>query len=161
MSYEENERAIARMWRVYKTCYEMVQDRGYVVSHSEVNILLDEFRQSKCPNGQVNKKEMQIMVEHRSTGQGLLVSFLVDESVGIKPIRQVIEDMMVHKVERGIVVYPKTLTPGANKGLAEVQGTLTVETFTEAELLVNITKHVLVPKHEVMSDEEKKILLDR
>lgn len=33
--------------------------------------------------------------------------------------------------------------------------------FNEAELLVNITKHVLVPKHRILSDAEKATLLAR
>lgn len=34
-----------------------------------------------------------------------------------------------------------------------------LEEFEEANLLVNITKHTLVPQHEVLSDEDKKALL--
>ena len=36
-----------------------------------------------------------------------------------------------------------------------------METFLESELIVNITKHVLVPQHMVLSNDEKKALLDR
>lgn len=36
-----------------------------------------------------------------------------------------------------------------------------IELFQEAELLVNITKHILVPEHSVMSPDEKKALLKR
>ncbi len=36
-----------------------------------------------------------------------------------------------------------------------------LEVFLEAELLVNITEHELVPKHQVLSVEEKKNLLAR
>ena len=34
----------------------------------------------------------------------------------------------------------------------------TLESFSESELLVNITKHFLVPKHQIMSPAEKKEL---
>lgn len=33
--------------------------------------------------------------------------------------------------------------------------------FLEAELLVNITKHVMVPKHSVLSPDDKETLLRR
>ena len=54
------------------------------------------------------------------------------------------------------------LSPSAGKGLqASEMRSFRIEVFTEAELLVNITKHMLVPKHEVLSDAEKGQLLDR
>ena len=40
-------------------------------------------------------------------------------------------------------------------------GCLTIEQFQESELLVNITEHVLVPQHMVLTKEEKIILLQR
>lgn len=36
-----------------------------------------------------------------------------------------------------------------------------IEAFKEDELLVNITEHELVPKHIIISDEEKKALLEK
>lgn len=41
-----------------------------------------------------------------------------------------------------------------------VNGTV-LEQFHEGELLVNITEHVLVPKHVVMTMDEKAALLKR
>lgn len=45
--------------------------------------------------------------------------------------------------------------------IAEISGKLIVECFTESELLVNITKHQLVPEHRILSGEEKATLLQR
>lgn len=36
-----------------------------------------------------------------------------------------------------------------------------IEAFSEAELLVNITQHILVPQHKVLTNEEKKDLLSK
>jgi DNA-directed RNA polymerase subunit H (RpoH/RPB5) len=36
-----------------------------------------------------------------------------------------------------------------------------IQCFEEAELMVNITEHELVPKHEVLNREEKAALIDR
>lgn len=36
-----------------------------------------------------------------------------------------------------------------------------LEEFSESDLLVNITRHILVPQHEVLSPEEKKALLEK
>jgi len=42
-----------------------------------------------------------------------------------------------------------------------MQARFKLEEFAEADLLVNITHHKLVPRHEVLDSEQKKLLLER
>lgn len=63
-------------------------------------------------------------------------------------------------VSRAIVVYADKISSFAKQDLAATPK-YTFELFRHSELLVNITKHKLVPKHTLLSDEEKKDLLDK
>lgn len=60
--------------------------------------------------------------------------------------------------------YSKEVISPAAKGYIEELSSdsgRAVEVFREQELLVNITEHVLVPKHEPLSDDEKQALLKK
>jgi DNA-directed RNA polymerase I, II, and III subunit RPABC1 len=64
-------------------------------------------------------------------------------------------------IMKGILIYQKNLTPSASKVVQEMAPKYQLELFQESELLVNITKHILVPEHQVLIPEAKKILLNR
>lgn len=57
-------------------------------------------------------------------------------------------------------MYATSITPFARQLLQQMESVV-LELFKEEELLVNITKHVLVPKHHVLSDDDKRALLAR
>lgn len=63
-------------------------------------------------------------------------------------------------VNRAIVVIRNQVTPAAAKVMQSLPK-LKFETFFENELLINITEHQLVPKHVLISEDEKKTLLER
>jgi hypothetical protein len=72
------------------------------------------------------------------------------------------------EVKRAILVVQQNLTAFAKQAIVEICASegLFLEQFQEAELLVNITEHVLVPLHVVLSKEEKQVasalpLIDR
>ncbi|KAL6771438.1 RPB5 [Auxenochlorella protothecoides x Auxenochlorella symbiontica] len=69
--------------------------------------------------------------------------------------------MRAEGVQRALMVVATNMTPFAKQCLQEMQPKYVIELFKEEELLVNITKHVLVPEHRILSAEEKKTLLAR
>lgn len=79
---------------------------------------------------------------------------------------------------RGIIIHPDKLGSAARKvhqqpsplslvvkltiqTLQEMSTEYGLEEFSESDLLVNITKHFLVPKHSIMTTEEKVALIKK
>ena len=75
--------------------------------------------------------------------------------MGVKPIKRYMERMNEEDVKRAILVVQQSLTAFARQALTEIQSAegLILEQFQEGELLVNITEHVLVPQHMVLTKE--------
>ncbi|KAI4141220.1 MAG: hypothetical protein L6R39_005457 [Caloplaca ligustica] len=88
------------------------------------------------------------------------VEFSADASIGIKQMRAFAHHISEHKFYTGIMVTQAAITSAAAKIMSAVADHV-IETFVETDLLVNITHHELVPKHILMSAEEKKTLLER
>jgi len=91
----------------------------------------------------------------------LFVFFPDDAKVGVKPIRNYCTRMKDESVTRAMIVVQEGITPFAKQALAEMAPKYRIEYFKESELLVDITEHVLVPEHVVMTPEEKNTLLKR
>lgn len=97
-----------------------------------------------------------------TTAGTVWVEFCGDKSVGVKQTRAFAHTLAEHNYTTGIFI---TLGQPASQALRAfeplIEQGIRAENFREEDLLVNITKHELVPKHILLSDEEKKVLLDR
>jgi DNA-directed RNA polymerases I, II, and III subunit RPABC1 len=63
--------------------------------------------------------------------------------------------------KRAIIIVQSGITSFAKQSLAACAPQLLMEMFLEAELLVNITEHVLVPKHMLLTEHQKQELLNK
>jgi len=94
------------------------------------------------------------------------IEFNADENVGLKQLRDYMQHLVNGNYFSGIMITTKPMTGMA---LRLLRGSASldegpkggVEVFVEQDLLVNITKHELVPKHVLLSREEKDQLLKR
>ena len=106
---------------------------------------------------------MTVLVEKTDdSADQLFVFFPAEEKVGLGPIRTYCTRMKDAGVSRAIIVVQGSLTSIAKTGISELaQRGFRLEYFRDAELLVDITEHRLVPEHVVLTDDEKKRLLER
>mmetsp|Transcript_33388 Transcript_33388/g.72857 ORF Transcript_33388/g.72857 Transcript_33388/m.72857 type:complete len:203 (-) Transcript_33388:658-1266(-) len=149
-----------RLFRIYSTITTMLNDRGYLLSTRQLEPTKDQFREDF--GDEPSRANMTILVPKKDDPTEQIFVFFPDEpKVGVKTIKTYAQHMKDESVQRAIVVVQVNLTPHARQSLVEVQSRFLIEQFQEAELLVNITKHVLVPKHVLLTDEDKKILLQR
>jgi len=155
----EEDRAISRLWKISKTVHEMVRDRGYEVSQDELTQDIAAFKEYAAPGGAIDRNRLNFFTNRQGHPEEQIFIFFADEkNVSVKLMRRFLSILEEKKISRGIIIYPEKMTPSAKKvvtGISEYE----LEDFEESSLLVNITKHTLVPKHEVLNPEEKKELL--
>ncbi|KAL8270759.1 hypothetical protein Esti_005314 [Eimeria stiedai] len=106
---------------------------------------------------------MLLIASHKADPEAKVIVYFADETkkTGVKPIRELTERMEERNIHRAILVTQNVLTAFAKDAIAEAAPRHIIEFFMESELLVNITKHELVPKHVPLTPEEKQQLLQR
>lgn len=88
------------------------------------------------------------------------VEFMNDPSIGIKQLKAFAQMLDQHKYWTGIFVTAANPTSSALKIIPSLKP-IELEVFREEDLLVNISRHELVPKHVLLSAGEKQYLLER
>ncbi|WWC65146.1 uncharacterized protein I303_107760 [Kwoniella dejecticola CBS 10117] len=160
MSHEAD-RELARLWRVSRTVHEMVRDRGYLVADYEVDVPFDQFKNDFGATGSVDRGPMSFSVKHAEDEGTLYVYFCAEKNVSKAAMKTFITSMDKIGAKRGIIIWSEKMSPAAKKTLQELASEYHLEDFQESDLLVNITRHFLVPKHQIMRKEEKDQLIKR
>lgn len=165
------EQDVTRLWRARRTILQMLLDRGYAVLETEEDLMMprDEFDKQFSAHG-YNRESLTMLRQKRDTDpdspEQIYVFFPEEHRgklVGVRPLIERVNRMDNDGVKAGIFILQTGLTAYAKNSVDKMAVGLngTLETFNENDLLVNITHHKLVPKHEVMSDDEKRALLCR
>lgn len=155
-----SEEEITRLLRIRKTVMQMLRDRNYLVGDFEINLTKEQFRDKYGEN--MKREDLIINKSRRNDSSDQIYVFFPEESkVGVKTMKTYTNRMKTENVFRAILVVQQNLTPFARTCISEISSKFHLEVFQEAELLINIKEHVLVPEHQVLTNEEKKTLLER
>lgn len=123
--------------QVYKTCIEMLKQRGYEsIDHND-----DDTSSS--------------FMASNADGNRISIIFIGDIKLTVQHIRQYLGEMDIINCTHCIIIHGNSVTPAAKK-FAQDNEDKKVELFCESELMYNITKHSYVPKHTRLSSNESK-----
>jgi len=152
----------SRLFRICKTLAAMLENRGYNVPRDTKEMTPMTFTQKYGENPGRDSLTMLVGKGDDDTDQ-LFVFFPEDtkEKVSLKAITVITDRMKDEAVTNAILVVKVDLNPYAKQAVQEFSDSFRIEHFKESEMLVDITKHTLVPKHIVLSENEKAELLKR
>ncbi|XP_057447168.1 DNA-directed RNA polymerases II and IV subunit 5A [Lotus japonicus] len=154
------EEDITKLHRIRKTVMQMLRDRNYLVGDFEINMSRHEFKTKYGDN--MKREDLTINKTKKDGPSDQIYVFFPDEpKVGVKTMKTYTNRMNSENVFRAILVCQSNLTPFAKTCISEMSSKFQLEVFQEAELLVNIKEHVLVPEHQILNETEKKTLLER
>ena len=131
------------MNEVYNTLFEMMDDRGFSCTTDKTitnNIKIIDFDIT------FNKKEETIHI-----------FYIPNVKIGINNIKYVIETLEKKNNTHGLIIFSMSVTSFAKQFVENCEYKL--ELFSENDLYKNITKHYLVPKHELLNQDKIEILL--
>uniref|UniRef100_A0A7S1SMF5 DNA-directed RNA polymerases I, II, and III subunit RPABC1 n=1 Tax=Tetraselmis chuii TaxID=63592 RepID=A0A7S1SMF5_9CHLO len=149
-----------KLFRIRRTCLQMLRDRGYLVSEAELNQSKENFTDKF--GDEPLRDQLTILVCKQEDPTDQIFVFFPDEvKIGVSTIKTYFNRMKDEAVHRAVMVMPGTLTSFAKTSLQDISSKYHIEQFKENELLVNITQHVLVPEHRLLTAEEKRALLNR
>lgn len=157
---------VNKVFRVMTTAKEMADDRGYVVRPDAVPSTQEEFRAKYEYNAEgkrgLNRAAMTFLCEHKDSREELMIVFNGDDSFTFEAYKS-LEDLARNaNVARLVVIIAGKVVATSKRRIEEANRSefgLRTQLFPEDDLVVNITKHELVPKHEPLSEAQVAELL--
>jgi DNA-directed RNA polymerase subunit H (RpoH/RPB5) len=128
--------------KVFTTLCEMMTDRGYILDGEPEELFEEKY-----------------YFTNPITEEKILVICNINKKVGKQDIRNIFIILESDDISHCIIIVDGQLTPDANKAINMSQQR--IEVFTTDNLVFNVTKHILVPEHIPLNEQEKKDLLTR
>ncbi|XP_057547656.1 DNA-directed RNA polymerase V subunit 5A [Amaranthus tricolor] len=148
-----------RYYLARKTTLQMLKDRGYLVPNSELELTLQDFRNIYGPKPDPDRLRISTALV-LDEAKKVLVIFVGPQLVKVNTIRGIAAQIVNRESLSGLIlILQSRITNQAQKALDDLR--FKVEIFQITDLLVNITRHVLKPKHQVLTPKEKEKLLKK
>ena len=161
---------VQKLYQSRGVVLEMLDDRGYNVSNYKNYTLKEINLMHKNTPLKMSAENMplDIFVKHSVNGSQLLVKYVYSSKIRINNIITVMNEFKKEMLNENDIVLFITKDKIANENILDAQlenlyksEKVFVQVFWIDKLVINITDHELVPKHRILTEEEKEGLLDR
>lgn len=147
-----------RLFKIRKTVFKMLEDRGYSIAQEEANESFEVFKNKY----QVRDDLVILSAKLDNPEELIYVEFSNKEKVGLENIKDIGLRLYSQNIQNGILISKGSITSLCKQAIQDMaDAKIFLETFEEKELLVNITEHELVPKHIILNNEDKQTLLHK
>lgn len=158
-----------RYFRMYKTIIQMLHDRGYVLDDDERQGIYDEditFDVFQTLHDNFRPDQLNFILESSDpeTSRVSVRFDILDNKVSGKVLTTIVGRMKEESVKHVIIIVKDgSVTSAIAKSIERLRydSHIKIEYFEQKEVLINITQHDLVPKHEPLTPDEKEELLNR
>jgi DNA-directed RNA polymerase I, II, and III subunit RPABC1 len=144
------------LFKVRKTVLEMLEDRGFIIPDYE-KISFEQFIIK------YNNKTLDIYINDEATNKKVYVYFHNEvknfSKSDLKIMQKVVDQYQDENINLILILRDKensAVTKELNKDIYK-----NVEIFLKKNMIFNITHHVFVPKHILLSLEEERELLEK
>ncbi|KAG0434801.1 DNA-directed RNA polymerases I, II, and III subunit RPABC1 [Dictyocoela muelleri] len=160
---------VKKLWLMRQTIIEMLIDRGYNVKdyylgetefynkysnlgdYSSLKMVVEKKKAVQNDNSDINNNNDDKNI--KNDNDALVVQISDEPKISLKSIKLIIDDLERQNIKKLILISEEGASYSAQKVIDECN--LEIDFFKIKELMFNVTKHILVPKHRIMSENEK------
>jgi DNA-directed RNA polymerase I, II, and III subunit RPABC1 len=162
---------ISLLYKVKKTQIEMLRDRGFIIDKEELDILnmttqeFVNYNKSRSNPKDPNKTFKRVLSRqyYKPTGEYIYVFYPEtaedSQTLQMDQVRQLFHIVLEKNGESDeinhIIIISEYVLTGDLKSIIDGLPSINIETFIYLELSFNVTKHSYVPKHSLLTKNEK------
>ena len=147
------------LFRARRNVIKMLQDRGYIIDETDMDMDFNTFSVTFFTLTSLNG------IYERADGSGRIKTKFdtpTTHRLNSKDVGEFLNEAKHDNVGRMILILRlDNMTTIVRQNLERLRKSVIIECFDLKEVLINITEHELVPKHEPLTEEQKQDFLAR
>ncbi len=149
-----------KFFKTRQTVLEMLRDRKYDTSkYFDKNGEYIQLNQELF-NENFNINNLQLIVSKLNNPDDKIQVLFHEKKIGIDILKLIISEMNDINITHTLLIVKHKITSFAKKEIIKLSSKYNFEIFLENEMLFNITKHRIVPKHILLDDNEAKEIIN-